>query len=202
MYHEFYELCTLVTLATAILNIRPVSILSNPEEHVDLFLFCLSITIGMLLIIGRSLEVKLLIENEPAAVIASKREAIMYSLMTIVFASATIYSGVKYFGHNSIGDSYYDSAYSAEGSGYGESGYGESTYEDYNKTSSYEEDDHHFLFRFLAGSSSYGAQETNNYSGDIAMALMFAGFCLNHLFWFLVLVQIIPLFPANGDIRT
>lgn len=185
MYHAFYELGTLVVLATAVLNIRPVAILSNPEEHVDLFLFCFAITLGMLLIMGRSLEVHFLIQDEPAAVIATRREAVMYLMMTLFFSAGTIYAGVKYFGGGEGGESYYEAAYGKTSHGYEESSH-ESTNDSNNNTNTSDnaEDDHHFLFRFLAGTSSSG-DEDNAYSGDVAMAIMLAGFCWNHVFWFL-----------------
>ena len=193
MYHEFFELCTLVALGTAVLNIRPVSLLSNPEENIDLFLFCLSISIAMLLIMGRPIEVMVLIEDEPSAVIASKRDATMYAFMTVFFAAATIFAGVKYFGGHKSAGSYYDSPYGADAS------YSDSSYDTYNKTSSHAEDDHHLLFRFLAGVSSYSDSESH-YSGDVSMGLMLGGFCVNHVFWFLLMVIVLPR-AGGGDHR-
>ena len=44
--HTTFLMTTLLPLATAILNIRTVPILSDPAHHNDMFLFCLSLTIG------------------------------------------------------------------------------------------------------------------------------------------------------------
>lgn len=200
IYHAFYELCTLVVLATAVLHIRPVALLSNPEEHIDLFIYCLAICIGMLLVMGRSLEIMVLIEGEPAAVVASRRDAFAYFIMTSFFAAAAIYAGIKYYG-------------SDDGSSYGGSSYGEeSAYDAYNKTSEgydrynstssneyHSEEGHNLLFRFLAGSSSYGTgSDDNNYSGDVVMGLLLAGFCVNHLTWYLFMFFVIP-WQGGGD---
>lgn len=239
MTHQFYELCFLVVLATAVLHIRPVSLLSNPEENSDLFFFCASITVEMFLTMGRSIEIIFMIQDSPAAVITSKREAKMYFFMTIFFLAASIYAGIKYWGGNDSGsDSYYDSAYGDESYGHGEATYDDHANETsdsyYNETIASEnhggedhhflfrllagaascdsdsesgysgnhgDEDHHFLFRLLAGAAPCNSDSESSYSGDVSMGLMLAGFLVNHLVWVMMMLFIIPR-GSHGDYRT
>lgn len=216
MWHNFYDVCTLLVLGTAVLHIRTVAIMSNPEEENDLFIFCLAICLGMLLIMGRSLEVLFWIdEGDPqAAKSASKRDALMYTAMTTFFAAATIYAGVKHYSaqlDDSYGGSsaaYYDDHHGdVDSYGYynatNSSAY---TLYDNNTTGEYPapaaEDDHHL--RFLAGdaeekgAAGYDDKKGSVYSGDIAMYIMVAGYAFNHLLWFLNMFVIMP---RLGDFR-
>lgn len=206
IWHNFYDVCNLVALATAVLHIRPVSLLSNPEENIDLFIFCLAICLGMILIIGRSVEVILVVEGEQAAKAASKRDAAMYAFMTIFFIAATVYAGVKYYGNNDSDNEYH---YDYDNNSYGDasSAYN-STDGYYNQTMTedgyHAQDDDHAHIRFLAGGyeteESYPDNNTNEYSGDIAVGLLLAGFGFNHLLWFFNLAYFLP-WLSGGDFK-
>lgn len=56
-YHRLYEFAILVVLGTAVLYIRPVEILSDPKNHIDMFVFSLAVALATLMAIGRSVEV-------------------------------------------------------------------------------------------------------------------------------------------------
>ncbi|CAB9525412.1 expressed unknown protein [Seminavis robusta] len=201
MFHNFYEMCTLVVLGTAVLYCRPVAILSHPEEHNDLFIFCCSLLIAMLLLIGRSLEVIWMIEGgveSTGARVASKRDATQLGIIAAVQAAAAIYAGVKYYSNdhdyhgsdNSYGyeDSHYDSGNSSD--------YYNNNYTDSSTEYHGEEDGHHF--RFLAGDSSYGEEKESTYSGDVSMELLVAGYLANHLLTVILLTFVIPR-VSGGD---
>jgi hypothetical protein len=204
MFHNFYEIVTLVVLGTAVLYCRPIKIMSNPEENNDLFFFCSAITIGMVMVIGRSLEVWWMIEGGEevgGARRASKRDAVMYSISALWFAAASIYAGVKYYGNDhSNYDAYgsdYDSAYST---GHGD-GYGNSTSDgySYNNTESSVENDNHRV-RSLAGDSLHVNEEESSYSGDVSVALLLAGYAAGHLLWFSMIAFYLPN-AAGGDFK-
>ena len=55
-YHRLYEFANLVVLGTAVLYIRPVEIMSDPKNHIDMFVFSLAVSIATALAIGRSVE--------------------------------------------------------------------------------------------------------------------------------------------------
>jgi hypothetical protein len=181
--------------------------MSNPEEYNDLFVFCLAITIGMLIIIGRSLEVCWMIEGGDevcGARSSSKRDAAMNTVLAMCYAAATIYAGVMYYGtdHSSHGGSGSDYE-SANSTGY-DNDYGNSSgtldgysYK-YNTTGSSDENDNH-RFRFLAGDSSYVSEKGNTYNGDVVVALLLASYGAMHVFYFSILAFYIPRAVADGD---
>lgn len=55
-YHRLYEFANLVVLGTTVLYIRPVEIMSDPKNHIDMFVFSLAASLATLLAIGRSVE--------------------------------------------------------------------------------------------------------------------------------------------------
>ena len=96
-FHRGYELCILIALATAILHIRPVTILSNPSDNLDMFIFCLSVGIANLLCIGRAIEVYFNVIGEKAAKSSSIREILWFSPPILFYTIAAILSGLKYY---------------------------------------------------------------------------------------------------------
>ena len=137
-FHRGYELCILIALATAILHIRPVNILSNSRENIDMFIFSLSVGIANVLCIGRAVEVYFNVIGEKAAKSASIREIIWFSPPIIFYTTAAILSGLKYYSSDHHQQPY---GYTNITSGYG---YGD----DHNG------DD--------AGSSSYGSNSSSS----------------------------------------
>jgi hypothetical protein len=103
MWHRVYEFAVLVVLATAVLHIRPVSILSDSENNIDMFAYCLSITIGNTLSIGRMVEIWISVEGEPAAKVVARREIGMLLGSTSFFLAAAVVAGVKYYGAHDSG---------------------------------------------------------------------------------------------------
>ena len=123
-YHRGYELCILVALATAILHIRPVNILSNPSDNLDMFIFALSVSIANVLCIGRAIEVYFNVIGEKAAKSASIREIVWFSPPIIFYTTAAIVSGLKYYNGSS------DHQQQPYGYGYGDDTHGDEYYSD------------------------------------------------------------------------
>jgi hypothetical protein len=108
LYHRFSEFLVLVVLATAVLYIRPVTIMSTTSDNEDMFVFSLCITLSSILAIGRSIDIKRNVDGDLAAKRTSEYEFKWYGLMTAFYASAMIVSAVDYFGSS---DSNYGSAH-------------------------------------------------------------------------------------------
>jgi hypothetical protein len=108
-YHRVYEILLLCALATAVLHIRPVSILSYPSKYPDMFIFCLSINIAYALAVGRLVEIVFCCKYMkrtatglyPEASHSCRRDILGHIVAFGCLLSATIYSGISYFGTNS-----------------------------------------------------------------------------------------------------
>ena len=106
IFHRCFQVAILVPLATAVLHIRPVSILSDPKNNVDMFAFSLSILIGYVLALVRLIEIMVCakIGTEglyPEAFFSTRRDTIWMLVPTIFYAAATIYSAVQHYGSSS-----------------------------------------------------------------------------------------------------
>jgi hypothetical protein len=168
-FHRFYEFAVLVVLATAVLHIRPVSILSNPADNVDMFTFALSITIANIMAAGRVLEVMLFVKGQESAKRAARRD-LTYALFVLVFnIAATIVSGLEFFSDH---DDHTDDGYDA----------------DKNSTAQYDDDNHRFMA--AAESTSYAASDPN----DIPIWLMIGGAMANVVLMALMIMML----PGGG----
>lgn len=96
VFHRVYEYFILVALGTAVLFIRPVEIMEDPNNY-DLFAFSLTITVCHLLSMGRMVEVRFLAgKDQPAALKAASRDMKWYTIAIIFMITATIISGVAF----------------------------------------------------------------------------------------------------------
>jgi len=102
----------LVPLATAVLHIRTVPILSDPKNHVDMFAFSLSIAIAHVLMLLRSLEVMICqrwFKTQGLYLEAyrnSRRDFIWIGIPTLFFIAASVYAGIQHYGENEGSSSY------------------------------------------------------------------------------------------------
>jgi hypothetical protein len=165
-FHSFYEFAVLVVLATAVLHIRPVSILSNPADNVDMFTFALSITIANMLAAGRVIEVMLFVKGQEVAKVSARRDLIFSLFMLIFNIAATIVSGLEFFNND---DDHTDYGYDA----------------DKNSTAQYDDDHHRFMA--AAESTSYAASDHN----DIPIWLMIGG-AMSNVFSMALMIMLLP----------
>ena len=104
LYHRLAEIAGLLALASAVVHIRPVDILSHPSEHVDMFGFCVSMVIAELLSIFRRFELYFTGIGERSTL---KRLAVMEVLMLLVgllfYLVGAVVSGLEYFGKDNDG---------------------------------------------------------------------------------------------------
>ena len=97
--HRFTEVTSLCVLATAVLHIQPSRILSNPTENNEMFVFCLSMSIGKFLSMLRYLEIMVWVDGEPVAKLCARRESLLMVPTLVFFIAATIYAGSKHYGN-------------------------------------------------------------------------------------------------------
>lgn len=139
VYHTLYEVISLLALATSVLNIRTVAILSDPTKK-DMLVYIVGIVISYVLAIGRYVEVMIcqrLGRNGlyPEAGHASLRESLWMGFACICYLAAAIVAGV------SLGEYPSNPVYNDNHTTYNNETYQNETYSD----------DHH---RFLAPDES------------------------------------------------
>mmetsp|Transcript_8566 Transcript_8566/g.21436 ORF Transcript_8566/g.21436 Transcript_8566/m.21436 type:complete len:669 (+) Transcript_8566:40-2046(+) len=174
MFHKLYEFAVLIALGTAVLYIRPVPILQNPN-NIDLFVYTLCTTICHMLAIGRIIEVLVNVEGQPSAKSSAKRDLKYYSLSLVFYLAATIFSGIA---TDSVGSNGYQSIIDS-GSEYNSTSSSSSSSSSYggyqNETKGDDYDGDH---RELAGSTTYTDSDTVSFDPrqqDITVWLLFAG---------------------------
>mmetsp|Transcript_8215 Transcript_8215/g.10734 ORF Transcript_8215/g.10734 Transcript_8215/m.10734 type:complete len:577 (+) Transcript_8215:116-1846(+) len=106
IFHRLFEVASLVPLASAVLHIRTVPILSDQEHNVDMFAFSLCITIAHAFTLARSVEIitcQKLFHTDglyEEAYRNSRRDLVSVGVPTLFHLAAAIYSGTQYYGYN------------------------------------------------------------------------------------------------------
>jgi hypothetical protein len=57
VWHRLYEIFTIAAIGTAVVHIRPVTLLENPRNNVDMFAFCSGLVVANIFGVGRLIEV-------------------------------------------------------------------------------------------------------------------------------------------------
>lgn len=96
-FHGLFQLSFYLVVATAILFIRPVELLSVPSEHVDMFAFSLSCVLANLFHMARYIEFIFFGIGEQAATVACRREIYSKIIPTGLYLAAAVISGVAYY---------------------------------------------------------------------------------------------------------
>lgn len=96
-YHRIFEVVMLCILATAVLHIRTVDIMSHPSVHAEMFVFSLSSLLASVFSILRYVEVWIWVIGQPSAKTAAKKDILRKVVPTIFFLAATIVSGADYY---------------------------------------------------------------------------------------------------------
>jgi hypothetical protein len=104
IFHRLYEVLTLIALATAVLYVRPISVLSNLKDNVDMFSYCTSVMVGYALSLGRMVEIATCerVWRTPGlyaeAFHAVKRDLLWIVAPFSIYTAAAIYTGIQHFG--------------------------------------------------------------------------------------------------------
>jgi hypothetical protein len=96
-WHLLYHVSFYLVVATAILHVRSVALMSVPSQHVDMFSFSFACVLANGFHIGRYVEVILFGEGEPASVVSSRHEICSKVVPTGLYLGATVVSGVAYY---------------------------------------------------------------------------------------------------------
>jgi hypothetical protein len=99
--HRVFSVAVVVVLASVVLHIRPVKVLSNPSDNIDPFALSLSLLLANVLSAWRYVEVFLIgYVGQHAALVVARREAIQKVCPIILLLTASIYSGIKFYGRS------------------------------------------------------------------------------------------------------
>jgi hypothetical protein len=111
IFHRFFELVFFVVLATAVLHIQPVGIMSNGAEHVSMFAFSLVVLIANILNLARIGELYCfgsgaVVSGRKLVQEDCKRVSIMNVPYLVLILAGTAIAGMEYFGSNSSSSSH------------------------------------------------------------------------------------------------
>jgi hypothetical protein len=112
VWHHLYDIFTLIAIGTAVLHIRPVAVLSDQENSVDMFAFCTSVVAGNILAVGRLVEVMIFQKAGtpglyPEAFNAAARDTLWLIFPSLFYVAAMIYTAVQFYGNGSDESSAY-----------------------------------------------------------------------------------------------
>jgi len=115
-FHRLFEVINLCFLATAVVHIRTVDVMSNPSKYPDMFAYALGLTLLTFMSICRNIQLMLFAEGEPAAKIVAKRDMVNQAGQFAFYVAATIVAGTQYYSTTTGGGSGSDYGYGNEDS--------------------------------------------------------------------------------------
>mmetsp|Transcript_25014 Transcript_25014/g.70210 ORF Transcript_25014/g.70210 Transcript_25014/m.70210 type:complete len:631 (-) Transcript_25014:114-2006(-) len=98
LYHRFLELFGLCALASAVVHIRTVDVMSNPKENVEMFAFSVSIAVARAIMMLRQVELYQYGIGDPALKTVAVRDTLYNTLSISFLLAAAIISGLEFFG--------------------------------------------------------------------------------------------------------
>ena len=98
LFHRVQEILGLTILASIVVHIRPVSILSTPSAHKDMFALALSLSIGWTFNIGRYLELYFFGQGQTKCIRGSALVEIRNSSISLIMCIiATVLAGNEFY---------------------------------------------------------------------------------------------------------
>lgn len=98
LFHRFFEVAVLLALSTAVLHIRPVAIMSNSADYVDMFAFALALLLGSLLNLFRYTEAYFFGKGQMQVIKQCSTRDIRQGLIAFSFyLAAVIFAGIQYY---------------------------------------------------------------------------------------------------------
>lgn len=103
VWHRLYEIFTIAAVGTAVVHIRPVALLGDPEKNVDMFAFCSALVVANILHFGRLVEVMIFQKVGspglyPEAFLAARRDSFWVAFPALLYVAAMAYTAVQYYG--------------------------------------------------------------------------------------------------------
>lgn len=100
IYHRVFEVLFLTALASSIVHIRTVDILSHPSDYIDMFVLSLSLLVGIFITLIRQVEVGVTGVGQPDLLKqVSIRNTIDVMITFSLQLAATIIAGLDYYRH-------------------------------------------------------------------------------------------------------
>jgi hypothetical protein len=100
LFHRLFQICILVVLATAVLHIRSVEVMSHPATHVSMFVFGILLVLSKVLVLARSLEIYWFGLGQTqilkTVVVRDMRKVLISGGM---YLAAAIVAGMDYYGN-------------------------------------------------------------------------------------------------------
>jgi hypothetical protein len=121
VWHRGYEITMLLALATVVLHIKPVAVLSHPAQTMDMFVYCVGLCVAYFLALGRLIEIMICQRYSatkansketglhPEAYYAARKDLWSISGAGFFYAAAAIYTGIQHFEHRSTSTGKYRS---------------------------------------------------------------------------------------------
>jgi hypothetical protein len=104
LFHRLFQICILVVLATAVLHIRSVDVMSHPATHISMFVFCILLVLSKVLVLARSLEIYWFGLGQTqilkTVVVRDMRKVLISASM---YLAAAIVAGIEYYGNHGQG---------------------------------------------------------------------------------------------------
>jgi Bacterial low temperature requirement A protein (LtrA) len=116
VWHRGYEITLLLALATVVLHIKPVAVLSHPTQTMDMFVYCVGLCVAYFLALGRLIEIMICQRYvsasansketglHPEAYHAARKDLWSFSGAGFFYVAAAIYTGIQYFEHRSMSE--------------------------------------------------------------------------------------------------
>lgn len=99
-FHRVFSVAVLVVLASVIVHIRPVEVLSNPSDNVEPFALSVSLLFAKVLSLCKYMEMLLIgCVGQNAALMTARRDARLRLGSVVLLWAASIYTGIKFFGN-------------------------------------------------------------------------------------------------------
>lgn len=98
LFHRALQICSLVILATSVLHIRPVKVMSNASQEISMFVFCLCIVLDSVLEACKSAEEYFLgVGHKVGIQNASLVQLYNTGLSLLFYIPALVVSAVEFF---------------------------------------------------------------------------------------------------------
>jgi len=99
-FHRIFEVVHLCFLATAVVHIRTVDVMSNPSEYPDMFGYSLGLSLLTVMNICRNAEIYFFVDGEPGAKNVTKKDVLNQLVQLSFFLAAAVVSATQYYDNN------------------------------------------------------------------------------------------------------
>jgi hypothetical protein len=100
LFHRVFQISILVVLATAVLHIRSVDVMSHPATHISMFVFSILLVLSKALVVARSIEIYWFgLGQTKILKIVAVRDMRRVVISGSMYLAAAIVAGMEYCGN-------------------------------------------------------------------------------------------------------